>query len=73
MTQSDIHLEWQVKQIIADGGEGVILRKVGSRYEPGRTSSLYKLKVSIPASHTSVFTLSAQLSTNVSSLIDTLR
>eukprot|EP00026_Physarum_polycephalum_P005354 Phypoly_transcript_05386.p1 GENE.Phypoly_transcript_05386~~Phypoly_transcript_05386.p1 ORF type:complete len:586 (+),score=95.25 Phypoly_transcript_05386:3-1760(+) len=27
-----------------DGGEGIILRKIGSYYEPGRTNSLIKLK-----------------------------
>jgi ATP-dependent DNA ligase len=34
-----------VQEIINDGGEGIILRKVNSLYEYGRTSSLIKLKV----------------------------
>eukprot|EP00026_Physarum_polycephalum_P000178 Phypoly_transcript_00178.p1 GENE.Phypoly_transcript_00178~~Phypoly_transcript_00178.p1 ORF type:complete len:1068 (-),score=137.60 Phypoly_transcript_00178:3031-5769(-) len=36
-----------VEQIINDGGEGAILRKVGSFYDPGRSQSLLKLKTSI--------------------------
>jgi hypothetical protein len=35
-----------IEGILEDGGEGVILRKVGSKYEHGRTSALIKLKVS---------------------------
>ena len=38
-------VDWISQDIIEDGGEGVILRKVGSFYEHGRTSSLIKLKV----------------------------
>lgn len=34
-----------VKGIIEEGGEGVILQKMKSLYEHGRTSSLIKLKV----------------------------
>ena len=34
-----------VNRIITDGGEGVILRKPGSVYEHGRSTSLVKLKV----------------------------
>lgn len=39
------HLGVTTQTIIDDGGEGVILRKVGSLYERGRNSSLVKLKV----------------------------
>jgi hypothetical protein len=34
-----------IQNIVADGGEGIILRKCGSLYEPGRSFSLLKLKV----------------------------
>eukprot|EP00026_Physarum_polycephalum_P000635 Phypoly_transcript_00636.p1 GENE.Phypoly_transcript_00636~~Phypoly_transcript_00636.p1 ORF type:complete len:901 (-),score=99.66 Phypoly_transcript_00636:59-2761(-) len=34
-----------VRSIIRDGGEGVIMRKVGSLYEHGRNNSLVKLKM----------------------------
>jgi ATP-dependent DNA ligase len=40
-----IQLEVVTENIIEDGGEGIILRNVGSFYEHGRTSSLIKLKV----------------------------
>ena len=33
-----------LQAIVADGGEGVVLRKVGSYYENGRSPSLLKLK-----------------------------
>jgi hypothetical protein len=39
------HLESAAHEIIADGGEGVILQRVGSIYKQGRTPSLLKLKV----------------------------
>lgn len=39
------HVNLQLKNIIQDGGEGVILRKKGSLYEHGRTTNLLKLKV----------------------------
>ena len=38
-----------VGDIIEDGGEGGILRRVGSFYEPGRTTTLLKLKVLHPS------------------------
>ena len=34
-----------VQNVVADGGEGIILRKCGSLYEPGRSYSLLKIKV----------------------------
>ena len=40
-TQVDLFIQ----HIIDDGGEGVILRKLRSKYEYGRTSTLFKLKV----------------------------
>ena len=50
-----------VSMIIEDGGEGVIMRRVGSLYEPGRSPSLIKLKVSFfPFSYN--FSLSLSLS-----------
>ena len=33
------------ENIIEDGGEGIILRKVGSYFQHGRTNDLIKLKV----------------------------
>eukprot|EP00026_Physarum_polycephalum_P003234 Phypoly_transcript_03244.p1 GENE.Phypoly_transcript_03244~~Phypoly_transcript_03244.p1 ORF type:complete len:742 (+),score=88.29 Phypoly_transcript_03244:221-2446(+) len=38
------HLHLLVESIIENGGEGVILRKIGSLYESGRALSLLKLK-----------------------------
>lgn len=38
-------LEKNVEGIINDGGEGVIIRKVNSKYDHGPNQSLYKLKV----------------------------
>jgi ATP-dependent DNA ligase len=35
-----------VQEVIEDEGEGVIMRKVGSMYEHGRSPNLIKLKVS---------------------------
>ena len=35
-----------IQNIIDDGGEGAILRRMSSIYEGGRTSTLIKLKVS---------------------------
>lgn len=43
--KSELQMRTQVKMIIDDGGEGVILRKRGSLYDNGRNSSLIKLKV----------------------------
>eukprot|EP00026_Physarum_polycephalum_P001621 Phypoly_transcript_01623.p1 GENE.Phypoly_transcript_01623~~Phypoly_transcript_01623.p1 ORF type:complete len:1048 (-),score=160.89 Phypoly_transcript_01623:116-2998(-) len=37
-------LHWLAQEIANDGGEGVIMRKVGSLYERGRNDSLKKLK-----------------------------
>ena len=42
---SSIHLREFVQKVIDAMGEGLILRRVGSCYENGRTSSLLKLKV----------------------------
>lgn len=42
---NDQHLKGIAEAILEDGGEGVILRKIGSKYEHGRTPSLVKLKV----------------------------
>ena len=39
------HLNKVVQLVIEDGGEGVILRKIGSLYEQGRSQSLLKFKV----------------------------
>ena len=41
------HLNVLVQEVIDDGGEGVIMRKVGSLYEHGRSPNLIKLKVSL--------------------------
>eukprot|EP00026_Physarum_polycephalum_P002048 Phypoly_transcript_02052.p1 GENE.Phypoly_transcript_02052~~Phypoly_transcript_02052.p1 ORF type:complete len:648 (+),score=89.30 Phypoly_transcript_02052:207-2150(+) len=41
------HLERGAKEIIADGAEGVILQRVFSVYERGRTPSLLKLKTAL--------------------------
>jgi ATP-dependent DNA ligase len=37
--------------IIEAGGEGVILQKVGSLYEQGRSSDLLKIKVNLQKDH----------------------
>eukprot|EP00026_Physarum_polycephalum_P001573 Phypoly_transcript_01575.p1 GENE.Phypoly_transcript_01575~~Phypoly_transcript_01575.p1 ORF type:complete len:894 (+),score=113.77 Phypoly_transcript_01575:551-3232(+) len=42
--ENHLDLEDIVKCIIEEGGEGVILRKIGSIYEHGRTSALLKIK-----------------------------
>ena len=39
------HLSGMMKEILENGGEGIILRKVKSLYEHGRTPNLIKLKV----------------------------
>jgi DNA ligase-1 len=38
------HLHDELMQIIARGGEGLMLREPGSRYEPGRSNTLLKVK-----------------------------
>lgn len=43
--KSDKHLIFIKESIIEHGGEGVILRKVNSLYESGKSSELLKLKV----------------------------
>lgn len=43
--ESSGNLKLFVENIIEDGGEGVILRKHSSLYEPGRSQNLIKLKV----------------------------
>eukprot|EP00026_Physarum_polycephalum_P002695 Phypoly_transcript_02703.p1 GENE.Phypoly_transcript_02703~~Phypoly_transcript_02703.p1 ORF type:complete len:811 (+),score=66.41 Phypoly_transcript_02703:184-2616(+) len=46
MCKNSVHMNAIVGEIIEDGGEGGILRRVGSLYEPGRTTTLLKLKSS---------------------------
>ena len=48
--QDDEHLKFVLQSVIDDGGEGAILRKVGSLFEHGRSTSLIKLKVFPPLS-----------------------
>ena len=43
--KSNEHVQVAIDGIISGGGEGAIMRKTGSLYERGRTSSLIKLKV----------------------------
>mmetsp|Transcript_12404 Transcript_12404/g.23276 ORF Transcript_12404/g.23276 Transcript_12404/m.23276 type:complete len:609 (-) Transcript_12404:37-1863(-) len=38
------HLDEELKRVQADGGEGLMLRRAGSSYEAGRSSSLLKVK-----------------------------
>ena len=38
------HLREELRRVEALGGEGLMLRKAGSRYEVGRSSSLLKVK-----------------------------
>jgi ATP-dependent DNA ligase len=45
MCQSNKQLDVNIGFVLEGGGEGVILRKPGSLYENGRSSSLIKLKV----------------------------
>jgi ATP-dependent DNA ligase len=45
MCKNSTHLENAAQIVITDGGEGLILQRIGSLYERGRTSSLMKLKV----------------------------
>eukprot|EP00026_Physarum_polycephalum_P001009 Phypoly_transcript_01010.p1 GENE.Phypoly_transcript_01010~~Phypoly_transcript_01010.p1 ORF type:complete len:1168 (+),score=148.17 Phypoly_transcript_01010:225-3728(+) len=40
------HLNWSIHCIVDDEGEGVILRKIKTKYEHGRTPNLLKLKMS---------------------------
>lgn len=40
-----LHLGTYLQSAIDTGGEGVVLQKKGSLYEPGRVDSLIKLKV----------------------------
>lgn len=40
-------LNFYVQKILDDEGEGGILRKVGSKYDHGRSTNLIKLKVSL--------------------------
>eukprot|EP00026_Physarum_polycephalum_P001387 Phypoly_transcript_01388.p1 GENE.Phypoly_transcript_01388~~Phypoly_transcript_01388.p1 ORF type:complete len:627 (+),score=98.80 Phypoly_transcript_01388:211-1881(+) len=44
MCESEEHMQWFVKGILEEAGEGIILRKVRSVYEHGRSTSLLKLK-----------------------------
>jgi len=43
--KGDLHLEQFMGDIIAGGGEGVMLRRPGSMYENGRSSALVKYKL----------------------------
>lgn len=45
LCQSNAHQILFVQAVIDDGGEGVILRRLYSLYENGRSTSLVKLKV----------------------------
>jgi hypothetical protein len=45
MIQSTEMLEVHLRKILANGGEGVILHKVNSSYNSGRSNLLYKMKV----------------------------
>lgn len=45
LCEGSAHLISYTLAIIENNGEGVILRKIQSRYERGRTSSLVKFKV----------------------------
>lgn len=40
-----IHLQKMKEMILERGGEGIMLRRIGSLYEPGRSQSLIKIKV----------------------------
>ena len=39
------HLEESYNKVVNNGGEGIILRKPGSLYTPGRSHLLYRYKV----------------------------
>lgn len=56
LCQNNKHVNELISGALEDGGEGVILRKVGSEYEHGRTSSLIKLKISFVIPFVSFFT-----------------
>ena len=43
--QNPIHLKRVVQNVAEGGGEGVILQRLASNYEQGRSASLIKLKV----------------------------
>jgi hypothetical protein len=43
----ETHLSAQLRGIVDENGEGVVLRKIGSVYENGRNKSLIKMKVYI--------------------------
>jgi len=45
LVMNDIHLQYFLQSVIEDGGEGAILRRINSLYEPGRSKLLVKLKV----------------------------
>ena len=47
MCNSKKHLKDALRHVLSDGGEGVIMRRPRSMYEPGRTPNLMKLKVFI--------------------------
>lgn len=45
--KSGTHANEMVERIIEDKGEGIMLRKIGSLYEHGKSQSLLKIKVFI--------------------------
>eukprot|EP00026_Physarum_polycephalum_P001298 Phypoly_transcript_01299.p1 GENE.Phypoly_transcript_01299~~Phypoly_transcript_01299.p1 ORF type:complete len:1145 (+),score=200.33 Phypoly_transcript_01299:2-3436(+) len=53
-----MHVDMFVQNIIENGGEGVILRQIHSRYRFGRTSTLFKLKSSFGDKEAIVVSLS---------------
>ncbi len=42
--RGDQHLQQELQRVLALGGEGLMLREPGSHYEPGRSSTLLKVK-----------------------------
>ena len=47
LCQNNSHVVSIMQQVVVNGGEGMILRKCGSLYHPGRSPNLVKLKVII--------------------------
>eukprot|EP00026_Physarum_polycephalum_P001467 Phypoly_transcript_01469.p1 GENE.Phypoly_transcript_01469~~Phypoly_transcript_01469.p1 ORF type:complete len:1107 (+),score=182.36 Phypoly_transcript_01469:326-3322(+) len=47
LCKNKAHMRDAVKGVIENGGEGIIMRKVKSMYERGRTSSLLKIKAAV--------------------------
>ena len=40
-----LHVKAATEKIFEDGGEGIVIRKKGSSYVPGRSDVMYKFKV----------------------------